>query len=124
MSRPQRKTKQQAALRQVFEEAEAPLSVEELHERACKKIEGLGIATVYRQLRTLLEEEFILLLNVEGETFYERAGLGHHHHFRCNGCGKLFDLEGCPGKLNDLLPQGFKLESHEITLFGRCASCA
>jgi Fur family ferric uptake transcriptional regulator len=54
---------------------------------------------------------------------YEVAGLLHHHHFHCNACGRVYDLQGCPGNIEKLTPRGFKLEKHEIVLYGRCAGC-
>ena len=48
----------------------------------------------------------------------------HHHHFHCRICDRFYDVEGCPGGLSSMLPEGFELESHELTLLGRCAACA
>ncbi|MEL7073813.1 MAG: hypothetical protein AAGK34_07270, partial [Planctomycetota bacterium] len=48
----------------------------------------------------------------------------HHHHFHCTVCDRMFDVDGCVGKLASLLPRGFTLEDHELTLRGRCKSCS
>ena len=32
-------------------------------------------------------------------------------------------VDACPPDLSALTPLGFKVESHDITLFGRCATC-
>jgi Fur family ferric uptake transcriptional regulator len=55
---------------------------------------------------------------------YERSGIGHHHHFRCRSCARVFEIHGCPGDLRELTPEGFRLESHDVTLYGQCARCA
>ena len=55
---------------------------------------------------------------------YERAGIAHHHHFRCRSCARVFEIHGCPGDLRELTPEGFRLESHDVTLYGQCARCA
>ena len=60
-----------------------------------------------------------------GETArFEAKGHGHHHHFQCRSCSKVFDVHACPGNLSQLAPQGFTVEDHELTLYGRCSECA
>ena len=49
----QRQTKQMQAIRDAFEHAARPLSIDELHELATRDIESLGQRTVYRAVRRL-----------------------------------------------------------------------
>jgi len=123
----QRQTRQRDAIFQVIEETSGPLAVEEIHRRAQKHLPRLGIATVYRALKLMLESRQVQQVNMpSGETRYESAHLGHHDHFQCRGCHKVFDLEKCPLQLKTgaTLPGGFVVEDHEMTLFGLCATCA
>lgn len=120
-----RKTKQRAALAQIFERAESPLSVGELLEAASKRISGLGVATVYRAVGTMLEAGEIETVEIPGEPVrYERADKGHHHHFQCEQCARVFDLAGCLENVRKLAPPNFKVRGHAVTLFGLCAGCA
>lgn len=121
----QRRTRQRDAIRSAIEAAGRPLTPAEVHEAAQTEAPTLGLATVYRALRALEEAGEISAVEVPGEPpRYERSDLGHHHHFQCTVCGRMFDLEGCPGNLGRLAPKGFVVERHEIMLFGRCAQCA
>lgn len=54
----------------------------------------------------------------------EGAPAHHRHYFHCRQCDRVFPLEGCPGHLEEITPPGFEVDSHEITLLGRCAECA
>ena len=56
---------------------------------------------------------------------YERAQVAevHHHHFWCDGCDIVFDLQGCVQGLGDLLPRGFQMTNHDLTIRGRCPDC-
>ncbi|MER3481571.1 MAG: transcriptional repressor [Meiothermus sp.] len=120
----QRNTRQREAIRQVLRESGRPLSTQEVLEAAQKRVPGLGIATVYRTLHGLLEERQITVVELPGETpRYELAGKHHHHHFRCTVCGRVFEIENCPGNLERLAPPGFLAERHEIVLYGRCPGC-
>ena len=123
----QRQTRQRDAIFQVIEETSGPLAVGEIHQRAKKSLPQLGIATVYRALKLMLESRQVQQVNMpSGETRYESGHLGHHDHFQCRLCHKVFDLNECPLKLKSgaALPGGFVVEDHEMTLFGICAKCA
>lgn len=85
----------------------------------------LGLATVYRNLKLLLDDGQIEAVTLPGEaTRYEISGQAHHHHFQCQRCQRVFDVHECPGDLSRLAPRGFKVERHEITLYGLCPDCA
>ena len=123
----QRQTKQMQAIREAFVEAARPLSIDELHELAARDITSLGQRTVYRAVRKLEDAGEIVSVPVPGSADrYELASAAstHHHHFHCTGCDRYFDIHGCPGGLNKLVPEGFTLEHHDLTLSGLCASCA
>jgi Fur family ferric uptake transcriptional regulator len=119
-----RNTRQKAAIREAFLEMNRPLSPDEALECARRHHRSLGIATVYRNIQNLVDEGWLEPVEVPGDTTrYEVAGKKHHDHFHCNGCGKVFDLDGClaPAKLK--LPKGFRATGHEIFLYGTCAEC-
>lgn len=120
----ERKTNQREAIRRVFEAARRPLSPQEAHGAACRRVPGLGIATVYRTVKRLLDQGYLIPVDIPGEPpRYEIAGKRHHHHFYCRGCRRVFEVEGCPGELNSLTPKGFRLEGHEVVLYGHCLDC-
>jgi Fur family ferric uptake transcriptional regulator len=119
-----RKTKQRSAIRAVLERAERPLSVAEVLGEAAALVDGLGIATVYRSLATLQEEGWLECVEIAGEPArYERTGKGHHHHFRCEGCARVFDIDGCSVDVQGLVPPQFRLSGHVVTLYGLCSAC-
>jgi len=121
-----RNTRQRRAISAVLSEAEGPLSVAEIHERASRELPGLGIATVYRAVGALRDGGEVSVVELPGEEpRYEPAGRGHHHHFRCRTCGQTFDLGLCPVGMppGTTLPGGYTVEDHQLTLYGRCAAC-
>ncbi|MGI4826699.1 MAG: Fur family transcriptional regulator [Janthinobacterium lividum] len=119
-----RKTKQKDAIRAAFLIADRPLSPEETLKHAKESVAGISIATVYRNIGTLLEEHWLTCVSVPGETDrYEVAGKEHHHHFRCTTCGKVFEMPGCSVQYRQDLPVGFHVTGHEFFLFGVCADC-
>ena len=121
----ERSTRQRTAIHSAIADANRPLSPQEVLDSARASVEGLGMATVYRSLKALLEEGAIQAVNLPGEApRYESSEHAHHHHFQCTSCSRVFDVHGCPGDLRNLAPKGFTVEGHELTLYGRCAECA
>jgi Fur family ferric uptake transcriptional regulator len=121
-----RKTNQRQAILASIEGAGRPLTVQEIHDLAAQQSENLGIATVYRTIKLLIESERIKTVSLpDGEARYERAGLGHHHHFQCLECQEVVDLEHCPISIprGTTFPDGYVVDYHEITLYGTCPSC-
>lgn len=133
----QRQTKQRQLIEAILEQAEGPLLPKELLNKAQASLPQLGIATVFRTLKKLVETGGAKVVHLPGDSpRYERATRGHHHHFKCCECEAVFEIKDkvkseikmeekdCPGHLDQLLPEGFQLTGHELTLFGRCANCA
>lgn len=123
-----RRTAQREAILSTLVEAEGPLTVQEVHERACDRLSGLGLATVYRNLAQLEEGGDVVAVHLPQDAArYELAGRGHHHHFRCVRCGSVLELDaGCPVAMLEgvTLPGGLRVLGHELVLFGLCAKCA
>lgn len=121
----ERNTRQRAAIRAAIAGARRPLLPQEVLDSAQAEAPGLSIATVYRNLRVLVEEGALQTVQLPGENVrYEIAGAGHHHHFQCRQCQRVFEVHACPGDLASLAPPGFSVEDHELTLYGRCSDCA
>ncbi len=120
----QRQTQQRSAIHRAMKEAGRPLSPTELLAAARRGRPDLGMATVYRTIRKLVEDRQAVAVDIPGEPArYEPSGKPHHHHFLCRACGRLLELEGCPIPLRGLAPGGFAVEGHDLTLYGTCPDC-
>jgi Fur family transcriptional regulator, ferric uptake regulator len=119
-----RNTKQRFAIRKIFEVENRPFTAEEIFELAQVTIPNIGLATVYRTLKEFQEEDFISSVELPGRTpSFERKIKKHRHHFVCRECDHTYPIEKCPGGFSKLIPEGFQLEDHALTLFGICREC-
>ena len=86
---------------------------------------ALGIATIYRNLKSLAAKGILKAVGLPGESTvrYELHGKAHHHHFHCRVCHQVYEVDGCPGNIEPLVPRGFVLEDHEVVLYGLCSTC-
>ncbi len=116
---------QQRLVREAFESAKRPLRPEEAWQRAQRNRPGLGMATVYRTIKSLLDTQELCAVELPGEaTLYEMNHGHHHHHFHCRTCRQVFEVESCPVHAEEIAIPGFTIERHEITLYGLCRDCA
>ena len=121
----QRNTTQRRAIRGAIERASRALAPQEILDAAKRDVPRIGIATVYRAIKALVEEGQIVAVELPGEPpRYEPAGKPHHHHFYCRTCAQVFPISGCAHDLANMVPKGFTLEDHHVVLYGVCGICA
>ena len=121
----ERRTRQRDAIWRAIEGAARPLGPREILRLARFDVPKLGIATVYRNIRSLVDEGRLRVVELAGSPDrYEVAGKEHHHHFLCRSCDGVFEVETCSGDFDAITPRGFQLETHEVTLYGLCSACA
>lgn len=119
-----RDTSQRRAIVSALQAAGRPLSPKEILEGAQTQVPRLGMATVYRAIKDLIDDGELVAVDLPGEApRYEAAGKPHHHHFQCRRCSGVYEIHGCPGHLDAMVPEGFTLEKHEVILYGVCATC-
>lgn len=124
MTTMERSTRQRDSIRTALEAAGRPLLPTEILLAAQRQVPSLGLATVYRNLKQLMQAGEIQTVELPGEAArFEVTGHHHHHHFRCNVCKRVFAVNACPGDMQKLAPDGFLVEGHELTLYGRCGDC-
>ena len=103
---------------------ECPLTPDEVLEHGQQLVSSLGIATVYRNVKALVAEGWLSEVELPGGGLrYELAERPHHHHFLCRTCDQVFDVHRCPDEIEELAPESFEVESHELVFFGRCGAC-
>lgn len=101
------------------------VSAEEIHRRVREVNPDVGLATVHRTLKLLVEGGF-----AEEHTFggnhrrYERSLTREHHdHLICSECGHIFEFE--EPRIEELQEEvaarfGFTITHHRLELFGVC----
>ncbi len=88
----------------------------------------IGLATVYRILRQLAEQDMIKVREYgSGGTRYD-ACTHRHDHACCTVCGALLDvpiaIELSHAELEKAArATGLEMGSHEVRIYGRCQEC-
>ncbi len=124
-----RMTRTRKAVLSLLEGTQQPLSASEIFLQLQKDQIAIDLVTVYRTVNVLKELGLVVQLDLhqEGQSRYElKEGRKHHHHIRCQMCGKIVDLLLCPlKKLTKLIEERtqFVVEDHTLEFSGFCPKC-
>lgn len=91
-----------------------------------KKYPNISLATVYRNLGMLAENNTIMRLDCGHGSEHYDATTDNHYHFCCNDCGAVSDLDiPVITDWSILSDYGFHgtVESHFVMFFGLCEQC-
>ena len=100
----------------------------EVYEAVKRVRPRIGLASVYRILHHLVEQEYIKAVGRGEERSRYDGNVSRHDHAVCTTCGALLDVPveiTVPEEILQAAAQatGIKLGSHEVRLYGRCSSC-
>ena len=97
-----------------------------IYEEVRKEIPNISLGTVYRNLRLLKQEDKILELDLAGSLSRFDGNTQSHYHFRCEKCGRVFDVdEPVDKESNERVARktGFKVSHHILEFRGLCQDC-
>lgn len=123
-----RRTDQRDLILDIFLETEEHLTSEALHGLVVKADPTVGLTTVYRTLKLLIEAGLAREVRFgDNKTYYEHHyNHEHHDHMICTECGKV--IEFYSPEIESLQDQmagnfGFKPTHHSLRMWGVCADC-
>ena len=104
------------------------LSADEVWSRIKSRLGRIGLPTVYRILDELAEAGVItrIFLSDRKQYYFLCSNQGHHHHFVCEACRRVEDLEQCglDRVSRDIARRsGGRVTSHILQINGICGSC-
>ena len=99
-------------------------TVEELWAALNKRHAKASRATVYNTIHALVEAGLVREFTLDGKAARYDANLDRHHHFVCDWCGSVedvdwFELPGFQGSQSG----NRSIRTYEVTLRGECAKC-
>jgi Fur family transcriptional regulator, ferric uptake regulator len=121
-----RLTRSRRAVLAAIDATKGAFTVAEIHDRARRNHDGLGLATTYRTLELLRESGSLHALRSAGTPTYVRCHPEHHHHLVCLSCGSVEETELCAAPPAAELKRryGFSPATHELEIYGTCRRCA
>jgi len=121
-----RKSKQRDAILRVLMNTTSHPTAEWLYEEVKKEIPNISLGTIYRNLRVMKEQGEILELEQTGTYRRFDGNSANHYHFRCEECGRVFDIdEPVVSGIDERVERntGFKVSHHRLEFRGVCRDC-
>jgi Fe2+ or Zn2+ uptake regulation protein len=121
-----RATRQRVAALRLLRRLKTHPTSAELHTRLAREHPDLSQKTVYEILDALVEVGLAARVTAVGEPYRYEARPEPHDHATCRVCGRLYDVAAGPDsrvRARARAPEGFRIESIEITIRGVCALC-
>ena len=121
-----RETKQREAILSILRSADSHPTADWIYEEVRKVIPRISKGTVYRNLKILHEMGDIAELNLSGTITRYEGRKDNHYHFRCERCGRVFDIVGpVDNGLNRRFAErtGFNIKYHQLEFRGLCHDC-
>jgi len=121
-------TRQRELIARAFFATNTHISAEALYRRVSGRDRRIGLVTVYRTLKLLMEAGLAHERQFgEGRALFEHASSERHHdHMICTHCGKITEFENCEIEaLQEEVARrlGFTIQYHKLELYGRCREC-
>ena len=115
-------TRQREEILRAFLDGGGHVSTEDLAAR----VPDVGLSTVYRTLKLLVECELAEEHRFAGDvTLYEPIQ-AHHEHMICTSCNRIFEFEDAEleaMKERIMAAHGFKMSRHTLQVYGTCKAC-
>ena len=103
------------------------LTADQLYRGLRRRVPGIGRATVFRTLETLVEAGVARRLELDGHVYAYVACLpAHHHHLACTQCGRVEEIDEAyvtPITQRLAADMGFEIDDARLDFYGRCATC-
>lgn len=116
-------TTQRRAVLEALQDEDRHPSAEEIYLQLKADYPSLSLATVYTNLEALVKSGEVQKLNLAPGSFHYDPLPAPHHHFYCEKCRKLGNLEiSCPvARCGEY--QGNRINTVQACFYGVCASC-
>ena len=100
----------------------------EIYRRVHKRLPRISLATVYRNLHSLVEQGKIRTFLLDGQGARYDPETSEHDHFVCERCGRVDDLFLRRARrridLTSLAKRGYVVTTHNLAVHGMCQGCA
>ena len=120
-------TRAQRQVHLFLEGVDEAITAQMIHHRLKAQTQSVGLATVYRSLRSLQVKGLVQARALtNGEWVYALAS-DKSHYLTCLNCGTSVPVEACPVQsLEEKLSQSsnFQVFYHTLEFFGLCPPCA
>lgn len=86
---------------------------------------NISLATIYRNLTILMDENMVKKVKLDGIDVYETVK-AKHYHYVCKHCGEIIDITPAEAGISFSMIKNINLDrvdDFDITFYGMCHKC-
>ena len=121
-----RMTRQRQVIIEELRKMHTHPTADELFRRVQQRIPNISLATVYRNLKLLVQAEVITEIQSTGSYRRYDGNVGNHYHLLCIHCGRVDDANVPPDRnLQKAVNRttGYEILAHRVEFMGLCPAC-
>ena len=102
-------------------------SAEMIYQALLSEFPNMSLATVYNNLKVLIDEGFVSELKVRNDTTTYYDFMGHQHlNVICEKCGRIADMDLDLPDVQQEAPEqtGYQITKSQMVVYGICPECA
>lgn len=101
------------------------INIDELYSAIRKKFTSISLATLYKNIHTMMEVSLIREVKVPGQKSKYEIEKESHIHVLCNVCGDLEDIPLNPAEIleNAVQLSQYRTEEISVVISGICPEC-
>ena len=98
-------------------------TVDKIYSELVKEMPTLSKTTVYNTMNSFIKEGVARVITIEeGESRYD-ADVDNHGHFKCRGCGAIYDFKINEEGVDREGLEDFKVDEKNFYYLGLCKNC-
>ncbi len=114
---------QREVIYETLKSTKAHPDCETIYEMVRGKLPDIGMATVYRNLKRLVDDGLVCTLETTRDSIHYDADTSDHAHFICSECGRIIDIFASFNLEKEVEQTGFKVDKKKIIFYGICPDC-
>jgi Fe2+ or Zn2+ uptake regulation protein len=123
----QKVTAQRTEIIKVLSGVQRPMHSKEIFESVTKKLKGISLDTIYRNVMLLVKNGLVSKIHLEqgGAALFEFQLEKKHYHAVCTSCSSIHCLDevSLPSAISVKDDDHFQVDQIALEVYGRCSSC-
>jgi Fur family peroxide stress response transcriptional regulator len=117
-------TPQRLGVYKILRDKATHLTAEDIYLQLKRSFPAISLATVYTILELFKGKNLVQEIRIHfGKSSFELE-VHLHHHFLCNKCGKIFDIDIAPcATLKNKAVDGHRIDRFQGYFYGTCRDC-
>lgn len=123
-----RVTPQRELIYRLLLESKAHPTAEQVYRKVIETFPSISFNTVYKTVQAFEESGLLQRFNTGENVYRYDANVDPHPHFICLSCGRVDDVDGFPGDLENFIRKAAasspnKIKFANLHLYGYCPQC-